>query len=553
MTDPAAAHRAAVAAERERLARARERRRSRGPAGVSGFAQRKWRWLGVAGSEAVEAVHGMLAEITRATALSEDQRNTLTRALEGTPDREVLLPAVRAGLASLPPEAVLRHLRDLWAAGVRWLNEPGLERCRVLCSTAPGAELVGRRARAVSGGPAFSLFVTAATRGAVPVPNRFLEEVLSWAPLSVVDELVEHGGLLAEDEPWRSRDEAEALYLRARLAPTAVTRQEAERLGWDSYLRRCDFLNGGTPLRREPEDVWDLLYDVVVDGDLSSIDALDAALPRAQQIELRNIRSGALTGQWSLETVADRGLWLLMSTLWQPGGPVDPTRSAFHALIALNRAYDLVKSGDLEAAARQARSFTGEDGTGRNVPAPLLAEAYTIAAYTAAVEGSLAAAEEHARKAAERGGDIAERNLALVLAWRATTKNDRGPVTNPFLEIGLDHGSTRWEQHCREIFVQREGDQAGQARLNQAEDRIRGALRSDAGWDVFFQIPLDHSRYVMPTAVPRQLIPPLEPLPRRTSVTSGADLEAIRARAAVELIDDFRTTAPHLDRHDTAL
>ncbi|MFD0455651.1 hypothetical protein ACFQ2H_05700 [Streptomyces violaceoruber] len=38
-------------------------------------------------------------------------------------------------------------------------------------------------------------------------------------------------------------------------------------------------------------------------------------------------------------------------------------------------------------------------------------------------------------------------------------------------------------------------------------------------------------------------------MPRRTTLTSGADLESIRALAAVELLDDFRSTAPHLDRH----
>ncbi|MFE2558607.1 hypothetical protein ACFXGT_21795 [Streptomyces sp. NPDC059352] len=84
-----------------------------------------------------------------------------------------------------------------------------------------------------------------------------------------------------------------------------------------------------------------------------------------------------------------------------------------------------------------------------------------------------------------------------------------------------------------------------------AEERIRGALRNEAGWDVFYQLPLDRSRYVMPSQVPRHLVPPVEALPRRTPVTSGGELEAIRARAAIELLDDFRTTAPHLDRHSS--
>ena len=53
----------------------------------------------------------------------------------------------------------------------------------------------------------------------------------------------------------------------------------------------------------------------------------------------------------------------------------------------------------------------------------------------------------------------------------------------------------------------------------------------------------------MPSEVPQHLVPPVDALPRRTPVTSGGELETIRARAAVELLDDFRTTAPRLDRH----
>jgi hypothetical protein len=557
MTDPVAARRAAIAAEKERLARARERRLSSGPAGANGFAQRKWRWLGVNGGEAVDAVLTLLKDIVDVPTLTGGQRETLSMAAAGTPDREALLPAVRAGLATLEPEDVLGHLRTLWAAGVRWLNEAGSERCRILCSTAPGIELVNAKSRAVSGGPAFSLFVTAATRGAVPVPNAHLSQVLPWAPMSVIDDLVDHGGLMAEDRPWEARGEADALYLRARLAPSSIGPSEGARLGWDACLRRRAFLNGETITRKEPEDVWDLLYDVVLDAHLPSLDALDAALPRAQQIELRNLKSGALNGQWAMETVRDKGLWKLMAALWQPTESVDPSRSAFHALVALRRAYDLTKSGDMEQAGRQLEAFLRKRAAD-SLPAESMCEAYTIAAYVAAVTSAgaggsekLALAEEYARKAAETGGPVAERNLALVRAWRATPKNQRGAMTNPFLELGLDHAAEGWERHCRDLFRQCEnaGDQARQARVNHAEDRIHDALRHDAGLDVFFRLPLRISSYEMPDAVPGQLVPPLEPLARRTSLTSGTDLETMRARAAVELLDDFRSTAPHLDRH----
>ncbi|MDR3084400.1 MAG: hypothetical protein LBV60_26380 [Streptomyces sp.] len=561
IADPVTARQAAKAAEQERLRRARERRENKGSSGVSGFAQRKWRWLGVGGGEAVEAVLAMLAE-TAATGVSEAERAVLTQAVEGNPDRESLLPAVRSGLSLLPPESVLGHLRNLWAAGVRWLNEAGLERCRVLCSTAPGLDLVStRRSRAVTGGPAFSLFATAATRGAIPVPNRFLDELLACAPLSVIDDLIDHGGLVPEDAPWTGRDDSEGLYLRARLAPADITAEQAERLGWQAYLRRRSFLRGETLTRQEPDDVWDLLYDVVLDGDVTAVNALDSALPRPEQIELRDLKSGALSGQWPPSMTEDRGLWLLMATLWSPRELVDARRSPFYALIALNRAYDLLRSGDMEAVAQQARSLTRSEGN-RKVSTEWVQEAHAMAAYAAVAQSEhlaspagraklLDAAVENAEKAAALGGPVAERNLRLLRAWRETRRNDRGPFSNPFLDIGLDHGAGGWEERCREIFRQLEGDARAQSELNMAEERIRGALRGEAGWDVFYQLPLDRSRYIMPSQVPQHLVPPLEALSRRTAVTSGGELEAMRALAAAELLDDFRTTAPRLDRHSS--
>ncbi|MEG9547075.1 MULTISPECIES: hypothetical protein [Streptomyces griseus group] len=562
MTDPVAARQAAKAAERERLKRARERREIQGSSSVSSFVQRKWRWLGVGDGEAVEVVLAMLTEAVAATGLPEAERAILTQAIGGDPDRDSLLPAVRTGLGLLSPESVLGHLRSLWAGGVRWLNEPGLERCRVLCSTAPSLQLVGNRSHALSGGPAFSLFATACTRGAIPVPNRFLDELLERAPLSVIDDLVDHGGLMPEDAPWTRRDEQEGLYLRARLAPATVSGEQAERLAWQAYLRRQSFLGDDDLARQDPDDVWDLLYDVVMDGDVTAVDALDAALPRPQQIELRDLKSGALSGQWPPSMTEDRGLWLLMAALWRPKSLVDAGRSPFYALVALNRTYDLVKAGDLEAAAQQARSLTRDSVSYRKVPAELAEEANALAAYVAARQSErlesrterdrlLDFSEEHARRAATRGGVAAERNLRLLRVWRGTRRNDRGPFGNPFLDIGLDHGAGGWEERCRDIFREREGDARAQSELNMAEERIRDALRGDAGWDVFYQLPLDRARYVMPSQVPNHLVPPVEALPRRTALTSGGDLEAIRARAAVELLDDFRTTAPRLDRHSS--
>ncbi|WP_030982411.1 hypothetical protein [Streptomyces sp. NRRL WC-3744] len=547
MGDPAARRRAAIAAEKDRLARDRERRESRDRTAVSGFLRRKWAWLGVTG-DAVTAVHGVLDELSAVPGLPAEPRAVLRAAAAGAPDREALLPAVRRALEHAAPEEVLAHVRALWDADIPWLTDAGAERCRVICSSAPSLLLVSGRARAVSGGAAFSLFAAAATRGAVPVPTRHLPDILSWAPLPVLDDLVDHGGLLPEDRPWADRDPDEALYLRARLVPGKVTAQEAAALEWTDYLRREAFLSGAHLERLDPADLWDLLYDVVADGDVTRIDELDALLPRTQQIQLRDLRSGAINGEWPRETVADTGLWLLMASLWQPRESVSPQLSPFHALVALNRAYDLLKAGRLEEAGQQAARFE-KGGTGRKPGTGLRQEALTIRAYVAAVEGDLAQAEA-LTEAAVGLGEQAEANLALVRTWRATPKNRRDRVTNPFIELGLDHGSFRWEKHCRELFREAEGDHTEQARINDAEERIRAAQGAEAGLSVFFRIPLEPDRYLMPDSVPATLVPPVAALPRRTPAVSGAELERIRARAAVELLDDLRSTPPRLDRHD---
>ncbi|MGJ3561862.1 hypothetical protein ACR6C2_40870 [Streptomyces sp. INA 01156] len=245
------------------------------------------------------------------------------------------------------------------------------------------------------------------------------------------------------------------------------------------------------------------------EAQLSSLDALDAALPRAQQIELRNLKSGALNGQWAMETVRDEGLWKLMAALWQPSETVDPTRSAFHALVGLRRAYDLTRSGELEAAGNQADTFLRSRAV-KSLPAEVMSEAYTVATYVAVATSAcaggekLALAEEHARKAAETGGAVAERNLALVRTGRETPRNQREPMTNPFLELDLDHGAEGWDRHCRDFFRQyaEAGDQTGQSRVNRAQGRIEEALRHDSGLDVFFRLPLAKARYQLPDAVP---------------------------------------------------
>ena len=557
MTDPVAARKAAIEAEKRRLAAQQQRREASSSQRTSGFLLRKWRWLGVNGEDAVRAVVEVLEELQKARAGRDGggrHEEQLHKAIGGSPEADGLLPAVGALLKQCTPIEVLRHLRTLHAAGVEWLTPEGSARQAVVCSTAPGL-LLARSSRSLTGGPAYSLFTSVAMGGAVPVPRKLLPEVLRWAPLSVVDDLVEHGGILPEDTPWAYRTDAEALYLRARLVPGKVTQDEARTLEWASFLRRADFMSGreldadGTDTDGRP-DVYELLFEASM-GDATRLGELDAVLPDAQRIQLRNLKAGSYQGNWSRDFLTDRGLWALMSSLWDPESTIDPRLSDFHAWAAIRRAYDLVIEGRVEDAGEQAAAFDRPAKTGVRLPpsmALMLPEALNLAAYAALHREDLKDAESLMTRTAALAEEAAD-NLALVRTWRATPKNARDPLTNPYLDFGLPHGSADWEPRYRELVRESRFDMVEYARLNRIRGRLDEARRHEAGDRVFFRLPLDHSVYEAPDEVPRSLVPPLEALPRRTPAPSGAEMEVVRARAAAELLQEFRTTPPRLDRH----
>ena len=560
MTDPVAARKAAIAAEKRRLAEQRQRREA-APHRPSGFVLRKWRWLGVNGDEAVRAVLEVLEDLQRACSGPDadgdgHHKEQLRKAIEGSPDADALLLTVGALLKLSTPTDVLRHLRTLHAAGVEWLTPEGTDRQAVVCSTAPSL-LLARSSRTRTGGPAYSLFTSVAMGGAVPVPSKMLPEVLRWAPLPVIDDLIEHGGILPEDSPWTYRADREAVYLRARLVPGQVTQDEARTLEWTAFLRRAAFVSGqeldahGSATDGRP-DVYDLLLEASV-GDATRFQELDAALPEEQRIQLRNLKAGSIEGSWLPHFVADRGLWSLMSTLWDPQSKVDPQFSDFHAWTAIRRAYDLVIEGRVDEAGEQAAAFDRAPKRGRPLPPSIhsmLPEALNIAAYAALAREDLPDAEGLMERAAAMS-DEAAGNLRLIRTWRATSKNNRDPLTNPYLELGLPHGSADWEIRYRELVRESLSDTANYARLNLIRSRLDQARRHEAGDGVFFRLPLDHTVYEAPDDVPQSLVPPLEPLPRRTPATSGAEMETVRSRAGVEILQDFRTTPPRLDRHRT--
>ncbi|NEB09181.1 hypothetical protein G3I32_09900 [Streptomyces coelicoflavus] len=520
----------------------RERRRARrtqsddgaaGSSGPDGFALRRWRRAGVFGADAVQRVERLLSDLVGTTPGEGEEPDwalgTLRQCLDGDPVAQ-LPSAVRALLEHRTVDDTATAMTVIHACGLPWLTPHGQVRLEHLLGSGP--DLLPREGRPSTfedGSGAFALQYALRHDELTVLPRLVQDRVLPWAPLGTVDDLIDAGAVTRDDLPWERRsDPWERSYLRARLAPELVNRQTAEAIGWQQYLLRVRFLDGQDTESEEGE-LHDLLQRAA-EGDTSVLKQLEYTLPRTLVLRLRHIKDGALTGNWEPDILADRGLWRLMSALWEPKAAVQPRRSAFHALAALRHAYDCICAGDLKRARAQVNRFLDdEDGD------PLqYAEALNMSAYLALLDEDLNTALIALTRVAATQ-QAAEPNFALLKLRQATPRNDRPHPSNPYLELGLPNQSAVWKQRYRDLRREFVDDREEAARLNRAMRRIQQAEQQE-DWSDFFVLPLDATVFQFPDDPPVTLVPPVEPMPRQTASYSSDDAETVRRRAVADLL-----------------
>ncbi|MEV6589827.1 hypothetical protein [Streptomyces acidicola] len=523
-----------------------------GPGGVvDGFALRKWRRAGVFGAEAVARVEDVLRGLLESMDAEDEAlpwgADTIRASLDGQPTPQ-LLPAVKALLeAAEPGRAVAQTAAVLSAVhevGLPWLSPAGERRLTVIAGTDPAADLRADDLPRPEEDPtgAFALQQALARRNLDELTTHHLGAIVPWAPLGVIDDLIEAGVLDRGHQPWTLRaDASEQSYLLARLAPEKTDTALARSLGWDEPGEREAFL-AGEPVQPAPGSLYDLLLRVT-DGETDVLKELEELLPRELVLRLRKLRDGAMTGSWEPDIPADRGLWRLMCALWEPRAAVNPARGPFYALVALRHAYDLICQGERKKAQAQVDKLVDHDGA----PAEHAAEAWNMFAYLALLDDNLDLAYVSLARVARTDRRV-EENLALLDRRRGTKRNDRDQPANPYLELGLPHKCEQWKHQWRERRRADRDDLDLAAQANWAKRRIEQAERTE-DWSDFFVLPLDPASLRLPTVRPKSLTPCPAAMPRRTAHRAAADLATVRDRAIADLLPTL-LTAPRRPDHD---
>ncbi|MEV4296069.1 hypothetical protein [Microbispora rosea] len=462
-------------------------------------------------------------------------REVIQAALNGPPEPSLPL-ALKSALATVRPARLIWHLRQLLQAGMPWMSDIGARRVQLLSFEHPIAGRVKLPGEDVlDGAPEWRIYHAALGHPAAVGADE-IARVIPESPLSVVDDFIDLGLVGPDDEPWRLRsDEKENLYLRARLTPESLSRDEAHRLGWAELERRHAFLGGDDLV--DGDDIYSLLA-AFWRGETDI--RLRSAVPAERRPLFDEIMLGSQTGHWPQHITKDRGLWALLAALWTPADLINAKASEFHAWRALYNSYRWMLMGWLDKAKAQVQRLTyaaahkSEDGR-PFLPDSMRAEIHNMAAYLTQETNDLERGIRLLEAVQDLHPVVAE-NLRRLRDRRSQLVNKRDHWENPYLMLGVPHGDPDWESQWRDLRKQLDGDVDRLTLINAAKRRLQQAERSEAD---FYVLPLDEQALQMPLKRSSLLLPPVEPLTRRTPPSGATEITALRDAAAQTIISDF--------------
>ncbi|WP_150252391.1 hypothetical protein [Nocardiopsis deserti] len=518
---------AALAAERQRLARVqREREQGRRDSIWQEFRVTSERIPGL--RDVVEAV------ILEAGPSGGDAAEKLSALI----DDKLCPEAPRALLellGNLPPETGILHVARLHALRVPQVARFGQAAAMLAGEAEPHARVL-RGLPYLS--PALNLWRDVELL-ALGEKVRSLERFLEQAPLSLVDDLLDRNPAVPLSGEERD-DQAENLYLRARRDPSSLSGQDLEELDWHEEVWRRRLQSD--PHHEVPEDAPELarLLGGVATGDSQALEQLVGYLrgkPRLLVQQLLANRSYPV--RWPKVLLADPALWPVLERLCLDI-PIEAAkaplgdfaawrdlRAAHHGLMKVSAAAYRTVAPHLESEIAWVR----EEATA--------AEVYLDLRF--ADPGDSQSLRDALRRLSALDSDhpVIRDNIAWARRHLETDRNNRGPLFNPYLELGVPHGAPveEWKEAWRILRKELRGRTEELSDVNQARDLLRD-IEAGGGLDANPQyvLPVHRDRLFPSSCVPRQLVPDARPLERRTRPSAPEDTANIRREAVVSIM-----------------
>jgi hypothetical protein len=367
------------------------------------------------------------------------------------------------------------------------------------------------------------------------------EHFLSAAPLALVDDFLDGCPPLALNGSGRT-DARESLYLLARSEPTRLDDEQVEALDWREELwRRRIEADPGLPVPDDaPESARNLAG--VGAGKVGDAELLVSSLAGGAERTMRDLLANpGRPAAWPRAVFADRSFWPVMEELCGsatlPRSAPEPL-SEFIAWRDLRRAYRDLMNVNPRAYKTLTPHLASKSAWARE-------EATAMDAYLnlrfADPGDSQVLRNAWARLAALRSSSpVVAANIAWLVRLLDTDRNRRGPLFNPYLELGVPHGapSDDWKAAWRGLRRELKGRTEELSDINHARDLLRD-IEADGG-------PEKHPLYVLPIhedvlfpapRVPLPLVPGARPLPRRTEPLPPAETERLRDDARASLME----------------
>ncbi|RFU39426.1 hypothetical protein DZF91_22410 [Actinomadura logoneensis] len=501
-----------------------------------------WAALGVQGEDTIGGLRKAITLLLGVPGLPAHLVSSVERSMGGRPESS--LPGeVKAILGTLPVEQAVAHLDELLQAGAPWMTDLGRRKVQVLAFEDPRAGRIKLPSRDVLEGPfAWRLYLAALGHPA-SVTAVEMRRATGNLPLPVLDDLLDAGLVGFEDAPWERREaDSERRYLTARLVPAMVGRQDAVALGWQEMERRHRFLDGED--LSEGDDIYALL-SAFWKGDSPDI-SLRTRLSPSGQVLYDEILLGVQTERWPAHIVKDRALWSLLATRWTPSGLINPSVSDFHMWRALYNCYRWLLAGMFDRVRSQltplvdlAEEKQPQDAGEARVQ--MCAEALVMRAYLDLETNDFAMARKRLERIGRRH-PVIQQNIDYIRRAELKKRNELDYWENPYLVLGVSHGSHEWLDQWRSLVKLVRDDVRKRGRINRAKRRLEAAERDGDG--DFYRLPLDESLFVLPRERSVALLPPIEPMPRRTLPATPEDLAELRARAIETVLDEFAAVPP---------